>query len=164
MCRFFSGFFFDHELMSKYKWYWRVEPNVDFLCDLTYDPFVTMAQSRKRYGWAVVFKEFGITVPSLFEITSGHRESHGLESKGLWEYFLAPSWAPWLLRKFFISLFKNRDSNGDGWNYCHWWSNFEIADMDWFRSKEYRDYFRTLDKQGGFYFERVCSYLLTLLR
>ena len=35
------------------------------------------------------------------------------------------------------------------------WSNFEIADMDFFRSPEYQAFFDYLDRKGGFYFERV---------
>ena len=35
------------------------------------------------------------------------------------------------------------------------WSNFEIADMDFFRSPEYQAFFEYLDRKGGFYFERV---------
>lgn len=38
---------------------------------------------------------------------------------------------------------------------CHYWSNFEIADMDLFRSPLYRSFFDDLDRTGGFYFERV---------
>jgi alpha 1,2-mannosyltransferase len=37
---------------------------------------------------------------------------------------------------------------------CHYWSNFEIADLRWFRSPEYIAYFDYLDKVGGFYYER----------
>jgi hypothetical protein len=29
MCRFNSGFFFEQEVLEKYKWYWRVEPGVE---------------------------------------------------------------------------------------------------------------------------------------
>jgi hypothetical protein len=35
------------------------------------------------------------------------------------------------------------------------WSNFEIADMDWFRGEAYQKYFDFLEKKGGFYYE-VC--------
>lgn len=34
------------------------------------------------------------------------------------------------------------------------WSNFEIADLRFFRSKVYSDYFDFLDKSGGFFYER----------
>lgn len=30
MCRYNSGFFYEHELLSTYDYYWRVEPNVKF--------------------------------------------------------------------------------------------------------------------------------------
>jgi len=83
--------------------------NVDFLCDLTYDPFVTMAQSRKRYGWAVVFKEFGITVPSLFEITSdiGRATDSSPRTMG---YFLAHR-GPHGFAEVLYKPIQNRDSN-----------------------------------------------------
>jgi alpha 1,2-mannosyltransferase len=34
------------------------------------------------------------------------------------------------------------------------WSNFEIGSLEWLRSKEYIDYFTSLDKDGGFFYER----------
>ena len=34
------------------------------------------------------------------------------------------------------------------------WSNFEIGDLNFWRSKAYLDFFEYLDKQGGFYYER----------
>ena len=35
------------------------------------------------------------------------------------------------------------------------WSNFEIADMDFWRGEAYTKYFEYLDETGGFYYE-VC--------
>lgn len=53
MCRFYSGlvlyierignwkadslrsFFYRHELLRKYEWYWRVEPEIKYFCDIT---------------------------------------------------------------------------------------------------------------------------------
>ena len=43
---------------------------------------------------------------------------------------------------------------GESYNMCHFWSNFEIARLDWFRSKEYNDFFETMDRSGGFWMER----------
>lgn len=34
------------------------------------------------------------------------------------------------------------------------WSNFEIADMDFWRGEAYQAFFEYLDQQGGFYYER----------
>ncbi|KAF7329250.1 GPI-anchored wall transfer protein [Mycena kentingensis (nom. inval.)] len=44
--------------------------------------------------------------------------------------------------------------NGNTYNLCHFWSNFEIADMNFWRSKAYQDFFEYLDSKGGFYYER----------
>jgi Glycolipid 2-alpha-mannosyltransferase len=33
------------------------------------------------------------------------------------------------------------------------WSNFEIADMDFWRGKIYTEFFEYLDATGGFYYE-----------
>lgn len=49
---------------------------------------------------------------------------------------------------------------GEKYNMCHFWSNFEIARLDWFRSKEYEDFFEMMDKSGGFWMERVSSQLV----
>ncbi len=47
MCRYFSGFFFKHPLLAEFDYYWRMEPDVKYYCDLDYDPFVFM-QVRSR--------------------------------------------------------------------------------------------------------------------
>jgi Mannosyltransferase len=42
------------------------------------------------------------------------------------------------------------------------WSNFEIADMDFWRSPAYTAFFEHLDSTGGFYYEvRFSSHRLT---
>ncbi|KAL0576945.1 hypothetical protein V5O48_005052 [Marasmius crinis-equi] len=46
------------------------------------------------------------------------------------------------------------DNNGEKYNLCHFWSNFEIADMDFWRSEVYQKFFEFLDSKGGFYYER----------
>jgi hypothetical protein len=33
------------------------------------------------------------------------------------------------------------------------WSNFEIADLDFWRGEAYSKFFEYLDEQGGFYYE-----------
>ncbi|KAG7123345.1 Glycolipid 2-alpha-mannosyltransferase 2 like protein [Verticillium longisporum] len=48
----------------------------------------------------------------------------------------------------------NRDRHGDVWSGCHYWSNFEIGDMNFFRGRRYQDYFQAMDEAGGFFFER----------
>ena len=42
MCRYFSGFFYWHPLLQEFEYYWRMEPDVHYYCDLDYDPFLFM--------------------------------------------------------------------------------------------------------------------------
>ncbi|KAF8493887.1 alpha-1,2-mannosyltransferase-like protein, partial [Russula emetica] len=46
------------------------------------------------------------------------------------------------------------ENGGASYNLCHFWSNFEIADMDFWRGEAYAAFFNCLDHNGGFYYER----------
>jgi hypothetical protein len=71
MCRYNSGFFFRHDLLQKYKWYWRVEPNVDFPCEIPFDPFAYMIENNKRYSFTVTLPEYGESIPTLWDHVKG---------------------------------------------------------------------------------------------
>lgn len=49
------------------------------------------------------------------------------------------------------------DDGGETYNRCHFWSNFEIGDLNFWRSEAYMKYFEHLDNAGGFYYERWVS-------
>ncbi|KAF4548127.1 Glycolipid 2-alpha-mannosyltransferase-like protein 2 [Elsinoe fawcettii] len=154
MCRFNSGFFYDHPALKPYKWYWRVEPGVSFSCDVTYDPFHEMAERNKSYGYTVALWEVGALSPGLFRATADWKEKMRLPDRGMWNAMIEASWAPWPLRRMVLPFWPSKDRFGDGWSMCHFWSNFEIADLDMFRSEAYGDYFQYLDDIGGFHSER----------
>ncbi|KAH6646327.1 nucleotide-diphospho-sugar transferase [Truncatella angustata] len=153
MCRFYSGKFYQLEALRKYKWYWRLEPDVDFACAITYDPFVEMARHDKVYGFTISLWEVGSTCPSLFREVADWKEMHSLPTNNLWRAMVQASWMPFPFRRF-LNFLASRDRHGDPWSLCHYWSNFEIADMDLFRGQAYQDLFEHLDRTGGFYFER----------
>ncbi|KAL0079314.1 glycosyltransferase family 15 protein [Phycomyces blakesleeanus] len=136
MCRFESGFFFRHPLMLEYEFYWRVEPSVEFFCDLDYDPFLYMKENNKKYGWTISLLEYESTIPTLWETTK----------KFMKEY---PQYIP---ENNLIDLISN--NGGGSYNLCHFWSNFEIGDLKFLRSPEYTAYFEYLDRAGGFFYER----------
>ncbi len=69
MCRFNSGFFYRHELMQKYDYYFRIEPYVEFYCDMYEDPFKFMRENGKKYGWVMSMYEFEATVTTLWQTT-----------------------------------------------------------------------------------------------
>lgn len=140
--------------MKNYKWYWRLEPNVEFSCSITYDPFVEMARNNKIYGFVIALWEVGTTCPSLFRTTADWMELRGIRPSSLWKTMVEASWMPSPFRRF-MSLLSHRDRSGDAWSLCQYWSNFEIADMDFFRGQQYQELFEYLDRKEGFYLERV---------
>ncbi|KAG9066412.1 alpha 1,2-mannosyltransferase 2.4.1 [Linnemannia hyalina] len=137
MCRYMSGFIFRHELVQEYDYYWRVEPGVSFSCDLlNIDPFMIMKTKKYKYGFTIALPEFVDTIPTLWENVKRFRKLHP-------EHIAKRNSLEW------ISYDK-----GDTYNNCHFWSNFEIVDTSFFRSKAYLDFFQLLDDAGGFFYER----------
>lgn len=168
MCRFYSGFFYNHPLLLKYEWYWRVEPEITYFCDITYDPFLKMIEHNKTYGFTIAVKELRETVPNIFRYASAYKRLNNLTSQGLWEMFVEPKDAAVEKNKDQLpdEVLQNDPANnappkidpeemeGEKYNMCHFWSNFEIAKLSWFRSKEYNDFFEMMDRSGGFWMER----------
>jgi len=136
MCRFNSGFFFRHELLKDFDYYWRVEPGVKFFCDLDYDPFLIMQDQKKVYAFTISLFEYPETIETLWQTTKEFMRLH-------------PEYMPKDNALAFIS-----DDNGERYNRCHFWSNFEIGDLNFWRGEAYMKYFEHLDKAGGFYYER----------
>ena len=190
MCRFYSGFFYKHELLQKYEWYWRVEPEIKYFCDITYDPFLWMQRANKTYGFTIAVKELKETVPNIFRYASAYKRTNNLTSQGLWEMFVLPKEGynqdgspkagtvkPDALPNSDPKHDKHKPlpdeiarsepgtgqlptidpeaMEGEIYNMCHFWSNFEIARLDFFRSQEYEDFFQMMDRSGGFWMERV---------
>lgn len=136
MCRFESGFFWQNPLLDEYDWYWRVEPGIQIHCDLDYDLFKYMEDNNKVYGFTISIYEFEKTIPSLW----GHVKDFIKKNP---QYLAEDNLMD------FIS-----DNKGETYNLCHFWSNFEVASLKFWRSQAYRDFFEYLDKTGGFFYER----------
>ncbi|KAG2222578.1 hypothetical protein INT45_008697 [Circinella minor] len=141
MCRFQSGFFFRHPLLDGYEYYWRIEPEVDFLCEIDYDVFKFMRNNGKKYAFTLTFTEFVATIPTLWDTVKDFRRDHPEiikrfppKEKSLWKFIT--------------------DDDGKTYNTCHFWTNFEIAALDLWRSNEYLQFFNYLDQSGGFFYER----------
>ncbi|KAJ2530994.1 hypothetical protein GGH20_001651, partial [Coemansia sp. RSA 1937] len=69
MCRFQSGFVFKHPLLQDLEYYWRIEPDVHYFCDIDYDPFVYMKKNNLKYGWNIAPSEYEPTVRTLWNST-----------------------------------------------------------------------------------------------
>ncbi|KAJ1895470.1 hypothetical protein LPJ66_004573 [Kickxella alabastrina] len=135
MCRFQSGFLHKHPLLADLEYYWRIEPDVEYFCDIDYDPFLFMRENGIKYGWNIAMTEFMDTVATLWNATMAFAQENP-------QMIAERSMHNWLV-----------DANG-AYNGCHFWSNFEIVDLSFYRSTEYQAYFDYLDRAGGFFYER----------
>ncbi|KAJ7717048.1 glycosyltransferase family 15 protein [Mycena metata] len=136
MCRFNSGFFFKHTLLQQYRYYWRSVPDIEYFCDIAYDPFHYLTDNNKIYGFTISFYEWEPTIPTLW--------SNVKEFIAKNPQYLAENNAMDYLS----------DDGGQTYNLCHFWSNFEIADMNFWRGEAYQAFFDFLESKGGFYYER----------
>ena len=144
MCRWNSGFFYKHQALAGYKYYWRVEPSVHFFCDIDYDVFRYMQDNRKTYGFVISAYDNPQSIPTLWPETMKFIAKHP-------EYIHSNNSMPWLTD----SERRPKDNlEANEYSTCHFWSNFEIEDMDFFRSRACSDYFNHLDRAGGFFYER----------
>jgi alpha 1,2-mannosyltransferase len=173
MCRYFSGFFFRHPLILKYDYFWRIEPSVSFTCTITYDPFLYLMDNNKSYGFTIMLPEYPETIPSLWNHTLHYLLTYYSPSTRSFDLtrsplstssslsfstpahdfssalpFLKEYFSDSLLGEVFLSPFTAQ------FNRCHFWSNFEISSLSFFRSAEYLHFFNYLDSLGGIYYER----------
>lgn len=67
MCRWNSGFFFKHPVLDEYDYYWRVEPDVRFWCDVEYDVFEAMRTNGWKYGFNMNILDDARSFPALWK-------------------------------------------------------------------------------------------------
>jgi len=119
---------------------------VSFFCSLRYDPFRFLALHNKVYGFVISIVENVQTIPTLFQAARAYAHQAGITpGPGLWDFFTRED-----------GHHKGRGT-GEKYNLCHFWTNFEIGDLRFFRSPAYQGVFDALDKEGGFYRERVSA-------
>lgn len=140
MCRWNSGYFYLHPALASYTYYWRVEPDVHFFCDIPYDPFRFLRDNGIIYGFNMNILDDARSFASLWKVT---REFMGRYPELVHE----DADLEWLV---------DVDGNGGEYNNCQFFSNFEIGDLNFFRSEANRRYFEYLDSESvnGFYYER----------
>lgn len=148
MCHFNSGFFYKQKRLLDYEWYFRVEPDVKYMCDFQYDPFTVLRENNKIYGFVLTIHDYENTMPSLWPTVENFMKDH--------KELIHPNNSIDFITSNETSLnydYKLPESN-TSYNLCHFWSNFEIGNLNFFRSEAYETFFNYLDKTGGFFYER----------
>ncbi|BCR89778.1 glycosyltransferase family 15 protein [Aspergillus chevalieri] len=144
MCRWNSGMFYKHPILKDYRYYWRVEPKVQYFCDVDYDVFRYMEDRNTTYGFTINLFDAPQSIPKLWPETKKFIAANP-------SYVADNNMMEWLTDD---QLRPEHTKEANGYSTCHFWSNFEIGDLDFFRGDKYEAYFQHLDRAGGFFYER----------
>lgn len=98
-----------------------------------------MEKYNKQYGFVVTLLELRETIPNLWKSVEDYAKSRRIDISSESSQLLFPYF---------------RDKKTGDFNLCHFWSNFEIASLNLWRSPQYRDFFNYLDQTGNFFYER----------
>lgn len=180
MCRYFSGFFWRHPFLAPFDYYWRVEPHVEFLCNLHHDPFRYAVQHNISYGARRAAAAPPVLTaceeqpspaqptggPCLLPFDGAYSERMCCPHRALGWNIIAqgdPGTVPTLWPTVQEYMAANPgDVPADNalrgvlttddpptFNFCHFWSNFEIGAFAWLRSPQHLRFFEHLDRCGG---------------
>ena len=136
---------------------------VHFFCDIAYDVFRFMRDNGLVYGFNMNILDDARSFPSLWNQTLSFMQAHP-------NLVHPEADLEWVIDRTPVatSTFTTVGASGPGataaapaadagmgdYNNCQFFSNFEIGDLRFFRSKENEMYFDWLDHAGGFHYER----------
>ncbi|KAI0861234.1 glycolipid 2-alpha-mannosyltransferase-domain-containing protein [Xylaria cubensis] len=146
MCRWNAGLFALEKRLAFYEFFWRVEPGVDFSCNINYDVFRFMRDNNMAYGFNMAILDDARSFPSLWDRTKTFikKNKDMIHQDADYDWLLHDP-----LQGEDVLHFDHLEYNN-----CQFYSNFEVGSLAFFRSKEHTAYFEHIDKTGGFYYER----------
>ncbi|KAF8992415.1 nucleotide-diphospho-sugar transferase [Cyathus striatus] len=149
MCRFYSGFFWRHPALAPYDWFWRLDTDIVFHCEIPYDPIQKLIESNALYGFVQVSGDTNFVQPSLASNVS---------------YFMSQNRD--LISQDANHGFVWNDAASVGFQTCtnnitkskrfDFSNDFTLKSINQNRSHDslYTKLFEYLDKAGGFFYER----------
>ncbi|KAF9362060.1 alpha 1,2-mannosyltransferase 2.4.1 [Mortierella sp. NVP85] len=63
------GLLVQHEVMLPFDYYWRLEPDVKYSCDIDFDPFLYMQDGTKKYAFTISLYKYPETIQALRDTT-----------------------------------------------------------------------------------------------
>ncbi|KAJ4488223.1 nucleotide-diphospho-sugar transferase [Lentinula aciculospora] len=167
MCRFYSGFFWKHHALAQYDWLWRLDTDIEFHCDIPYDPIQRMIDGGALYGFVQINADAVWVQPSLagnvseflFDYYNTHPSSSdsavSIGNSGL------PLAVPIDVNHGFVWHSKEGiekalggEAGSKEWTKMCMYNNFEISHRSIWESEIYTAFFKHLDRAGGFFYER----------
>ncbi|KAK8116511.1 uncharacterized protein PG998_004792 [Apiospora kogelbergensis] len=157
MSRWNAGLFALESRLQDYEWYWRIEPGVQYTCNINYDVFRFMRDNNMAYGFNMALLEDTRSFPSLWDRTKSFKLSHPNmvhpEADMSWALH-KPKDSQHIIRSASTPAGYNILTEEEEHNNCQFYSNFEVGSLEYFRGQEHQTYFEHLDRSGGFYYER----------
>ncbi|ORY98722.1 nucleotide-diphospho-sugar transferase [Syncephalastrum racemosum] len=138
--RFMAGMIFHHPALKELDYYWRFEAGTEYICPIQFDAFEFMYDHKKKLSFSMALYEYEETIPTLFKTATEFAAKH--------PEWVQPADKDDSLWRFII------DGETNGYNRCHFWSNFQIADLNFFRSEQYQAFFNYIDQSNGIFYER----------
>jgi hypothetical protein len=163
MCRFYSGFFWKQPAVMQYDWLWRLDTDIEFHCDIPYDPIERMIEFGALYGFVQVNEDAVWVQPSLagnvseflYNYYSSHPSSDAMRNSS--SFPTAPANVNhafvWNGKEAIEKALKGIAGSED-WTRMCMYNNFEISHRSLWESEIYSSFFQHLDTAGGFFYER----------
>ncbi len=132
MCQWFSGDIFSHPRLRAVDWYLRLDIDSYILSPVEDDPFRRLEKAGKSYGYLTTFYE-------EVQVSNG----------------LAEAVDRFVRDKKIVPTFLQKHLTKDGqWNRMSFYTNFEIAQLDFWRSPDFARFWEFINTERGIYLNR----------
>ncbi|KAI8081377.1 nucleotide-diphospho-sugar transferase [Halteromyces radiatus] len=150
LMRYQSGIFYHHPLFKSVDYIWKIDPGTSFSCNDMDDPFKTMQDNNKTYGFTVTQRQpqGDVSGKHIWKLTESFIKHHHHLS-------ILPS-NKTIMQSIMERYRGNDDSedNDHGYSTCHFGSSIELMDMRFLKSAAYQYFFKYMDQTGAFFYEK----------
>ncbi|KAF8074597.1 nucleotide-diphospho-sugar transferase [Lyophyllum atratum] len=153
MCRWYSGFYWKHPALAQYDWLWRLDTDIEFHCDLPYDPIERLVENDALYGFVQVAYDADWVQPTLASNVSAFMSA-------VHDGSLSLSFPEEVNHEFVwngkdgVEKAMSGEAGNREWTKRCMYNNFEISHRSVWESDIYTQLFAFLDRAGGFFYER----------
>ena len=124
MSRFQAKTVYEQPILARLQYVWRLDDDSYITKRIHYDVFRRKRELRIQYGYTKIVSDYWPCNIGLWPAVNKYMHQHAIR------------------RKFWMSRSQM------------YWNNFEVSDLNVWRSPEYRDYIDYIDRQGGMYYHR----------
>ena len=125
MCRFHAKTLYEQPILTRLQYIWRLDDDSCIMAPIGYDVFRLMRDRHIQYGYIKTGADRPLKcIINFHSNVSAYVRKHGITPKMQWSYKYA------------------------------FYNNFELSDLNLWRSPEYQDYIDYIDRIGGIFYHR----------